>query len=82
MKANGQFKIESGVPIPPSSAQRTGASDALRQLKVGESVVIPASSNSCGAIIRQVITSKRFPTKAVFTSRKIDGDHTRVWRIK
>lgn len=82
MKSNGQFKIERGVPIPPTAAPHTGASAALRRLKVGESLVLPASSNSCGSIIRQVQLSKRFPTKAVFTSRKIDCEHTRVWRIK
>ena len=78
---NGEMKIERGIPIPAARSNH-GYSDALRKLKVGESVVLPCSNQTARALIYQILRSKRTPFKGEFTGRKLDGDHTRVWRIK
>ena len=68
------FKIEKGVPIPPSHVSK-GYSHALRKLKVGESVVLPAPANNLGATCRDVLG------KGNYVSRTVEGG-TRVWRLK
>jgi len=78
---NGQIKIERGIPIPGTPVNR-GYSALLRQLKVGESVLLPTSNQTVRQLVYQISRSKRHPCSFEFTGRKVDGGHTRVWRTK
>lgn len=73
---NGDFKIERGIPVPPQHG-RKGYSAILRKMKVGESVVLPTSTQPATNIGYQV-----FGGSGHITVRKIGPDETRVWRIK
>lgn len=75
-------KIERGIPIPKSRGSRSGFSELLCQLKVGESVLLPCSNQSARALIYQIQRRKNDPSTGEFTGRKVDGEHTRVWRTK
>lgn len=79
--ANGELKIESGVPIPPplgKAADPYSKSGALRRLEVGESVVLPGNPESAGTLVWNIAKQ----TGRKFTCRKVDDNHMRVWRIK
>lgn len=74
-KLNGELKIESGIKIP-SRSNKKGFTSAVRQLKRGESVLLPTSIQSAITICYQT----KLP-RDVFTRRR-EGSGTRVWRIK
>ena len=69
------IKIEKGVPIP-SARGRTGVSDAIRKMKVGDSIVV-VDRMSAGTIAKQV-----FGKAGHITTRKLPDGTFRVWRIK
>ena len=81
MAKNGKPKIETGIPIP-NFGRCTGASDLLRSLEVGQSVVLSSSTQAVNSLVRQIKRGNRKPCKHEFTARKVDGEHTRVWRVK
>lgn len=76
MKKNGHPKIETGIPLPPRYHNK-GWSALLRQLKPGQSVLLPGVSIQTATQLRKQIGG----TKEQFTSRTIKGEGTRVWRI-
>lgn len=77
---NGDYKIETGVPIPEGRGPgrpRHGLTEALRQLKVGQSVFKKdgnASSLGGQMFLARAGTSKKFVARNI-------KDGARVWRI-
>lgn len=83
LKGVQTMEIERGIPIPAGGgSEKKGYSELLCRLKVGESVVLPTDNNTVSALARQIRRRKANPCRSKFTSRKIDGEHTRVWRIE
>ena len=78
-EANGELKIEKGIPIP-SDGQRgpsKGAlANALLALKKGDSVL---TSKSYPNVMQHCM---RYLGKGNYTIRAVDGGGIRVWRIK
>ena len=66
------YVIEKGVPIPDK--QRLGLSAVLMEMEVGDSVVINRAQSSIG------IYMSRYKPKR-FTTKKIDNNSCRVWRV-
>lgn len=76
MKANGAFKLERGVPLPPKSGKPGGLTDTIRKMKEGESFVIPP-----GRHVADVWPiAKHLGVK--LTSRRQPDGSTRIWRIE
>jgi hypothetical protein len=71
---NGELKIEKGIPIPRSHGN--GVIPTLRQLEVGDSVVVPQPTNNANSSAAAALG------KGNFICRKVDDQHTRVWRTK
>ena len=70
------FKIERGLKIPVHGKSK-GYSEVIRKLKVGESVLLPTSSQSATNIGYQI-----FRGPGYLTVRKMSPTECRVWRIK
>ena len=74
---NGELKIESGIEIPARKhGHGKGHADALRQLKVSQSVVLPTNMNSATS------NAARLLGKGKYAARMLDDSHTRIWRTK
>ena len=66
--------IESGIEIPlPINQRATGISHALRQLQVGQSVILETKGPKC-------FHAAAFNVKIKIVIRKIEGGFYRVWR--
>ncbi len=70
-----KIQIESGVPIPEKRAGLWSLADQMREMKVGDSFVMPPdyksnSANSVGSSIGIKVTTRKLP------------EGTRVWRIE
>ncbi len=77
MKANGEFKIEKGIPAPASRARSSSAlRDTLRKMQPGESVLVPSENRSGIAGDMTQIWGR-----GNGTSRKEEGG-VRIWRLK
>ena len=74
MKANGEFRAEKGIPIPPHRGNK-GYTDAMRSLKKGESVMLPI-------VIANAVNSLHHAgfSAETHTCRTVEGG-TRIWRI-
>jgi hypothetical protein len=77
------FKIESGIPIPPRASGKGGRSGSkypIRQLQVGESVFIEGKPTKVASAIQ---SAKKADSTYAFTSRVVTEDEkvgVRVWR--
>ena len=71
-----QFKIESGIEMPPRS-QASVFRKVAQSMKVGDSFLVP----TCEERDRAMMTSGR-QARFKFASRKINGEGYRIWRIK
>lgn len=69
---NGAFKIESGIPLPP---RHKGYTEAMRKLKVGQSILFDAPINAINPVAHRYFGSGRYACR-------ITKDGTRVWRLK
>jgi hypothetical protein len=70
--------IEDNVPLP-LNRQRGLFVPLLRQLKVGQSVVIPRSR---GGISTMMVNARAgMPDGTLFTASALSANETRVWRI-
>ena len=71
---NDEPKIEKGVPIPAS--KRTGRSDLIRQMKIGDSIFFKGAE-------RSNIASQGTHCLGLGGSRTMaEKDGVRIWRIK
>jgi len=76
--SNGlRFKIEKGIPLPASSGTEKGYAQTFKQMKPGDSVLLPIETRN--HISGQ---AKRIFGNGNWASRKIDEKHVRVWRTK
>jgi hypothetical protein len=73
-KANGELKIEKGIPIPEGGTSSKGYTAALRKMEVGDSAVFPMNTSAACALARNALG------KGCVTVRKTENG-CRVWRI-
>ncbi|WP_066556914.1 hypothetical protein [Croceicoccus bisphenolivorans] len=75
------FEIEKGVPLPEKGNVRTGVANALRQMEVGDSFVIPTEATNKNRLSSAF--SRFYMTKCGagkrFSQRKTP-DGFRIWR--
>lgn len=69
-----KFTIEKGIPMPAKRAESNSLLNALRDMEVGDSFLIPLKT-------RNALHSYQKKTGHTFSSRKISVDQARVWRI-
>lgn len=69
-----EYKIEKGIPVPPSRTSKDNLNELLHKMEVGDSITIKKSDD---ARIRQFATYN----KKGFTIRKTPEGY-RTWRIK
>ena len=74
MKSNGEFKIETGIPIPPP--QTGGGRYPWRKMKVGDSFLVPGKTQKTW----NGVSAAHKMTGFKFTVRTVEGG-VRVWRI-
>lgn len=74
-KANGALKIESGIAMPEGTGQFSKMLKAMREMKVGESFLLPIGKRN--GIFR---AAKDAGIKV--SSRGVDDEHVRVWRTE
>lgn len=68
-----EVKIEKNVPMP-APYSRSGLTGTLREMEIGDSIVIPR--------IRQTNVSTAANTlRRKYSTRKIDDQTIRVWRV-
>jgi hypothetical protein len=71
---NGEFKVESGIPIPERRAASKGYSSALRKLKVKQSILFPeADYMSINTTAARVLGTGKYAMRRI-------GEGVRVWR--
>lgn len=76
------FTIEKSVPIPVPGTVKTGVTNALKQMNVGDSVLIPmgvTNRNRLSSRFSEFAKTKAGAGKR-FTQRKTP-DGYRIWRI-
>lgn len=66
------IKIEKGVPLP-ARGKANGMTDALRQMAIGDSFVVPLKSRGSALAIAQRLAVK-------VASRQEGKQNVRVWR--
>lgn len=72
-KANGELKIEKGVPIPAPRSR--GLAATLRKLKVHDSILTTIKSGNASSAASRVLGVGNFVV------RTVEGG-VRIWRIK
>lgn len=71
-KTNTLPKIEKGIPMP--KAQKTGITDLLRSMQVGDSVLVTKKDAKSMLVINKRVEIK-------IATRKVSETEMRVWRI-
>lgn len=74
VRYENDVEIEKGVPLPPAIG-KTGLAALLRRMEVGDSVVLPYAR-------RGSITTAASHMGMKMTTRRLDADMMRVWRVK
>lgn len=69
--SDSEIKIEKGIPVP-SRKSHTGLSALVRQMAVGDSVLV--TPKQAGTIVAIVSREKKK------CARRTEGDKIRVWR--
>ena len=67
------FEIEKSIPLPPTGSG-SGIVETLRSMDIEDSIVVPKNIQS-----NIYLHAARAGIKV--TSRKIDAEHIRVWRV-
>lgn len=70
------IEIEKGIEIPASGRHCIGLINVLNNIKVGESFLYPLTKRT--SVLGVALKYK--PRK--FTTRKVDENHIRVWRVE
>jgi len=73
------FKVESNVPMPPRQNHRN-PKYPLKEMKVGDSFLIPGKAEKQGAI-SGYMTARQRELGMKFATRK-EGNDLRVWRTE
>jgi hypothetical protein len=76
MKSQSLPLIQSNIPIPPrsSNVNPNSLSSLLRKLEPGDSIVLPRAE-------REGIHARAEAAKVKITTRVLDADSFRVWRV-
>lgn len=74
MSDNGELKIEKGIPLPNKKGISGSVSDVFKQMAIGDSIVFPAKNRSMMFYLQKT-------TGFRLTSRRINKDEVRIWRI-
>lgn len=71
------FKVEKGVPLPVGGRGRSRGQLrlAIETMEVGDSMVIPVK-------LRDRVPNIMSRLKFGYTTRKVDAQHCRIWRVK
>lgn len=79
---NDELKIESGIPVPPRYATITPLYATLKQMKSGQSVLIPEGYSKAKTDLSTLVYcwARSVGLKGKFVTRKTEGGH-RVWRV-
>lgn len=72
---NGELKIEKGIPMPKVRSRTYGVSAILRQMKVGESILLPGKRSSVASIGSHIFGPGGSTTA-------VEKDGVRLWRVK
>ena len=76
----GSIVIEQGIPLAEQFRSRNGWNDLFKRMAPGDSFQIP---NAARAALAHAQADYRKTTPGVkFAIRKMDGVHTRIWRIE
>jgi hypothetical protein len=77
MKNGHALKIDRGIPVPAGNRQNKGYSAVIRQLRKGDSVLLPEVKIQTAVQLCYQISND----KTMFTRRSEEGG-VRVWRLK
>jgi hypothetical protein len=69
------MKIEKGVPLPQPRGAANGVTKVMRQMEIGDSIIIPLVS-------RANVRNYGLRLGIHFVTRKISETEVRVWRVK
>lgn len=70
------IKIEKGVPLPRANQRGFGLADVLAKMEVGDSFLVPKHKR------QGLFAYFRNAKPAKFTSRTVDEENVRVWRVE
>jgi hypothetical protein len=70
------IEIEHGIPIPEAKHKRSAVYVAVQKLRVGDSFLTPAGT----PLATPYTVAQRLGVK--ISSRKVDDNCIRIWRIK
>ncbi len=74
------IEIEKNVPLPPAwGGKYLPGKYPWKELQVGDSFVLPKPQAQAGA--QAFLASRQIGNGVKFTTRKIDAQNKRVWRI-
>lgn len=74
------YKIEKGIPIPYGKSDNGERRTAAEKLEVGESFLIPGTTEEIFRTARNLAYNVRYKTGRKFRTRKL-ADGIRIWRI-
>ena len=72
------YVIEKDIPIPPATSRYSGVLEVMRQMEVGDSILI--GDMNASAVNGKIAYAKRAGIAAKFSIRKQEVG-IRVWRI-
>lgn len=80
-KSNGHtFKVENDIPIPGGGSSKSGFAAAIRNLKIGQSVLNNKSSSPGSISAQAASVAFRAGDGRRYVTRTVEGG-TRVWRV-
>lgn len=72
---NEKIKIEHGIPIPPSKRGSSMTGKILREMKIGDSIVVTQRQSSSFVTMGNYLKIK-------LKSRTLDDNKVRIWRVE
>lgn len=72
------FKIEEGIPAPARRVVTKGYTAAIRELKRGQSVLLPTTYGSAYSLCAALCQYERKPGEFIV---RPEGKGARVWRV-
>lgn len=76
------MEIEKGIPLPEPFRTKKGESKyPVKDMTVGDSFVIPKDGHKSWAFVFNLITKAQKDHGIKLTTRLVDDDTRRIWRI-
>lgn len=76
------FKIESNLPIPESKWVGRTPKYPWKQMKVGDSFLVPTTPDVCNKIVRQRLSVGAYKSSCGKFATRIVNEGVRVWRVE